>query len=460
MPIRSESRIRKEDNGFLSSMSSLRARALIVSCLCVAPVLLVACEEQSPVGVGDGPLPGEPVTIEVTIPWSQFADSLEVFGGYGSPEDLGQGVVALQYEGLLDARTLLRFGDYPDTASVRDSTGTIRPDFDLTYFGGQLVMRFDTVASTNGATPITIALGRTTTEWDATTASWEYAVDTINDQRPWPEAGGGPVTAVDTAVWDPATGDTAVFQLDSATIAAWSNPSDLTAGARVEVLDPGFRMQFRGATLRLNARPSIRPDTVIDIAAFVDEVTFLYTPFPTPPPDGVRIGGAPAWRTVLNVAIPQTLDGIPELCALVACPHTVDPGEISFAALLLTSRATESAFQPSDSIRLDVRPVFDRASMPKSPLGTSLVEGDLGRAVPPEAFGSAPGQSIEIPFTTFARDLLRGVDEEGNLAPNTLALLSVFEPFSISFASFEGPGSPGEPALKIVLTIGPAVELP
>jgi len=186
----------------------------------------------------------------------------------------------------------------------------------------------------------------------------------------------------------------------------------------------------------------------------------MYTPFPTPPPDGVRIGGAPAWRTLLSVSIPEVLDGIPELCAQVACPHTVDPGEISFAALLLTSRATDPAFQPSDSIRLDVRPVFDRSAMPKSPLGPSLVEGDLGRIVPPEAFGSAPGQPIEIPFTTFARDLLRGVDEEGNPAPNTLALLSVFEPFSISFASFDGPGSAGEPVLKIVLTIGPAVELP
>jgi hypothetical protein len=458
--MRSGSRIRKEDNGFLSSQSSLRARALIVSFLCLAPVLLIACQEQSPVGVGDGPLPGEPITIEVTIPWSQFADSLEVFGGYGSPEDLGKGILALQYEGALDARSLLRFDDYPDTASVRDSTGTIRPDFDLTYFGGRLVVRFDTIASTNGGVPVSLALGRTTTEWDATTASWDFAVDTINDQRPWPEAGGGPVIPVDTATWDPAMGDTAVFLLDSATIAAWSDPSDLSAGARVEILDPGYRMQFRGATLRLDARPSIRPDTVIEVPSFVDEVTFMYTPFPTPPPDGVRIGGAPAWRTVLNVAIPEVLDGIPDFCALVPCPHTVDPGEISFAALLLTSRATDAAFQPSDSIRLDVRPVFDRSVMPKSPLGPSLVEGDQGRPVPPEAFGSAPGQPIEIPFTTFARDLLRGVDADGNPAPNTLALLSVFEPFSISFASFDGPGSPGEPVLKIVLTIGPAVELP
>jgi hypothetical protein len=451
-------RTRKEEAGFVSSIRSLKKRVLVAvvgSCL---PVF-VACEEQSPVGIGPGTLPGEPVTVEITIPWSEFASALEVFGGYGSPEDLGQGILAVQYEGTLDARTLIRFAEYPDTATVRDSTGTNRPDGDLTFIGGRLVAHFDTIESTNGATPVGIALGRTETEWDGTTASWAFAIDTINDQRPWPEAGGGPVTPVDTAQWDPADGDSAVFVLDSVTVAAWADTTDLSAGARLEILDPGYRVTLTGATLRLDARPSLNPDTIIEVSAFTRGSTFLYTPFPTPPPDGVRIGGAPAWRTLLNVSIPDVLND-PDLCAVVECPHTLTPGEISFAALLLTSRATEPAFQPLDSIRLDVRPVFDRGAMPKSPLGPSLIENDLGRSVPPEAFGTAPGQPIEIPFTTFARDLLRGVDEDGNKAPGTLALLSVFEPISISFASFEGPGSAAEPVLKLVLTIGPPVELP
>ena len=144
----------------------------------------------------------------------------------------------------------------------------------------------------------------------------------------------------------------------------------------------------------------------------------------------------------------------------MSCPHALTPIEISYAALVFTSRASEAAFQPSDSLRLDVRPVFDRSVMPKSPLGKSLVAGSFGRAVAPEAFGSAPGALVEIPFTTFARDLLRGEDEDGNKPPGTLALLSLIEPFSIAYGSFEGPGSPGEPFLRLVLTIGPPVELP
>ena len=444
----------------MSLHPTLLCRLSSCASLVALPVLAWGCQEESPVGVGEGPLPGEPVTVQITIPWADFASNLEVFGGYGSPQDLGRGVLALQYQGVLEARTLLRMGAYPDTVTVRDSTGTLRPDAGLTFVGGRLVARFDTIASTNGDTPVTLVLGRVSEEWDAATASWDFAVDTINDQRPWSEPGAGPVVVVDTAQWNPADGDSVVFEVDSATIEAWSDPNDLSAGARIEIIDPGYRLRMNAASLRLDVLPDINPDTIVVVSAFTQNATFLYTPFPTPPPDGVRIGGAPAWRTLLDLTVPDVLDGFPALCGVVSCPHTLEPGQISYAALRLTSRATDPAFQPSDSVRLDVRPVLDRSAMPKSPLGESLISSALGRAVAASAFGSAPGQTIEVPFTDFARDLLRGVDEDGFPPPSTLALLSVFEPFSISFASFDGPGSAGEPVLILVVTIGPPVELP
>ncbi len=418
-----------------------------------------ACQEELPVGIADGPLPGTPVTVQVTLPWSQFASNLEVFGGYGSAEDLGEGVLANQFEGSLDARTLIRFATYPSVATVRDTSGTNRPDSSLTFVSGRLVTFFDTIASTNSGV-VNLSLGATTEEWDASTASWTLAIDTINDERPWSEVGGGLVTAAGTSTWDPTTGDSAVFALDSATVAAWRDSTDLSVGARLDLLDPGERLSIRSVALRLDARPSSRPDTIVELSAGTRGVTFIYAPFPDPPPDGVRIGGTPSWRTVMDIAIPEVLDGIPELCAVVSCPHQLDPVQISFGALVLTSRAPVPAFQPTDSIRLDVRPVFDRPSMPKSPLGNTLLDELFGRPVPPEAFGVAAGLPIEIPFTTFARDVLRGTDLAGNEAPGTLALLSVIEPFSISYASFEGPGSAAEPYLKLVLTIGPPVELP
>ncbi len=268
------------------------------------------------------------------------------------------------------------------------------------------------------------------------------------------------MVVLDTAAWDPSAGDTIVFELDSATVAAWSDTTDLSRGARIEIFDAGPRLQINSARLSLDVRPSSNPDTLVQVAVGTRATTFIYSPFPEPPPDGVRIGGAPSWRTILDVAIPAELDGYPGLCGAVSCPFTLEPRQISFAALRLTSRTTAAAFQPTDTVRLDVRPVFDRSAMPKSPLGGSLVGAQLGRAVSPAAFGVDPGQVIEVPFTSFARDLLRGEDARGNPAPRTLALLSVFEPLSIAFASFAGPGSVNEPVLRLVLTVGPSVELP
>jgi len=393
------------------------------------------------------------------VPWSDFASALQVFGGYGSPEDLRRGVVANAFAGTLDARTLVRFAAYPEQVTARDSTGTARPDSNISFVGGRLVAYFDTIASTNTA-PVTLALGATQSEWNSTTVSWDFSVDTINDRRPWPEAGAGPVTDLGTAVWDPAAGDSLIFPLDSTAIAAWADSTDLSVGARLALMDPGARLELRNLALRLDVRPSIDPDTLIEWTVGTRNVTFVYSPNPLPPPDGIRIGGAPAWRTILDLVIPAQLTGPAEFCAVVSCPHALQPGQISYAALVLTSRAADPAFQPSDSVRLDVRPVFDRSAMPKSPMGGSLVSEILGRSVPAEAFGSSPGALIEVPFTQFARDLLRGEDGAGNRATNTLALLSVFEPFSISFASFDGPGTAGEPFLRLVLTIGPAVQLP
>ena len=44
--------------------------------------------------------------------------------------------------------------------------------------------------------------------------------------------------------------------------------------------------------------------------------------------------------------------------------------------------------------------------------------------------------------------------------PKTLALLSLFEPVSIAFASFHGPGDENAPFLKLIVTVGRSVELP
>lgn len=424
----------------------------------VGVLSLAACEEQMPTGVRDD-IAAAPITIEVELPWSVFGSDLEAFGGYGTIADIGRGVLATDYEGSLNARTLVRFGAYPDRATVRDTTGTARTDSTLTYIGGRMVAFFDSAASTNTG-PVEIQLGATQQVWDSETASWAFAVDSAGDQQAWGTAGGGPVLDLVSATWDPASGDSVFFPLDSAAVANWEDTADLSRGAHLRVVTDSVRLRVRRAELRLDARSSVNPDTIVALTAPTNRLTFVYDPAPAPPPDGIRIGGAPAWRTVLDIELPEELTGPPEFCAVVSCPHPLQAGEISFAALVVTSRTTEAAFAPSDSVGLDVRPVLQRAALPKAPLGTSLIGTVLGRLVGPNAFGSQPGQEIEIPITAFARALLEEPEPGEIPPPNALALLAAVEPISITFASFEGPGGPGEPRLRLVLTIGPAVELP
>jgi hypothetical protein len=228
---------------------------------------------------------------------------------------------------------------------------------------------------------------------------------------------------------------------------------------RLDLLTAGHRIRVVGAALRITTLSSIDLDTILVLTAGADRVTFVYNPMPDPPPDGFRIGGAPAWRSVFDVALPTSLNGPPELCAAVGCPFTVEPQNVSYAGLVLTSRATEAAFQPTDSVSLDVRAVLQRSAMPKSPLGTSLIADPTGQRIGPDPFGPLEGTLIELPITTFVKQYLAGPDPSGRPPPNSLGLLAAREPEGFTFASFFGPGGVNEPVLKLVLTVSPPLEL-
>jgi hypothetical protein len=342
--------------------------------------------------------------------------------------------------------------------SVPDTTNTTVVDSTLTLLSGRVVAQMDTLASTNDG-PVTLALGGVDQPWHAGTASWTLAVDTVNGQVPWTEAGAGPVLPVATAVWDPAEGDTVVFELDSAQVAFWGDTAQAVRGARLDVATPGVRLKMNQVALRLDMRPSVNPDTVVVLSAPRMDLTFVYAPSPEVPQDGIRVGGVPAWRTVLDIDMPATLSGPAALCEVVGCPLVLSPERINYAALVLRARRGDPAFQPSDSVYLDVRPVLLRSALPKAPLGNSLV-GFAGRRIGPEVFGEPEGTEVEIPITNYVRSLVEDDTTQTQPPPRTLALLSAFEPLSIGYASFFGPGFPEEPVLKLILTAGSSVELP
>ena len=131
-------------------------RSLTLSLIGLAAMGIAACQEENPTTLDSNLLPEEPITLEIEIPWEDFASELEVFGGYGAPWELGTGVVAKAFAESLNARTLVRFAAYPKVHQVRDTTGTTRPDSSLTFIGGRVVAFFDTIASTNSLSLIHI----------------------------------------------------------------------------------------------------------------------------------------------------------------------------------------------------------------------------------------------------------------------------------------------------------------
>lgn len=421
-------------------------------------LLGTACGEQSPVSVDPGLLPIEPTSVEVRLTWEEFGSNLEVFGGYGFARELGSGVVAHAFGGVLEGRTLVKFGTLPLTATVTDSTGTSRTDTLLTLTGGRMVAFMDTLRSVADG-PVTLELGALRQRWDSRSVTWDLAVDSTGATIPWQEPGAGPLERVATAVWDPALGDSAVFVLDSAQVEMWRDTSEVNQGAIVGMVSEGARLEVNNIVLRATVIPSIRPDTTVMLTASRESFSFVYSPAPAPPSGALRVGGAPAWRTVLDIDVPLQLNGPAALCAAAGCPVELTPTRVNYAALVLSTAVTEPAFQPSDTFPVDVRPVFQRSAMPKSPLGPSLAN-PLGTRMDPAYFSSAPGTEVEIPITNFVRSILQGDSIGGFPPPRSVALLSVFEPSSIAFASFFGPGTPRAPVLKLIVTTGRAVQLP
>ena len=66
---------------------------------CVAMAL--GCTEKISTAPDLGFFQVDPRTIETLIPYEDFVDQVQVFGGYGSSTDVGLGFVAVDFDGLV-----------------------------------------------------------------------------------------------------------------------------------------------------------------------------------------------------------------------------------------------------------------------------------------------------------------------------------------------------------------------
>lgn len=423
---------------------------------------LAACQDTLPTATDVDQVPVEATTVEVRIPFSDFARDVQVFGGFGLAAELVSGVLAQDFEGTVDARTLVRFGGYPLSFQARDTTGTTRTENEPVWSAGRVVVHLDTLASVYGG-PVTFSAGSIETPWHPPTATWTLAADTLGVQEPWPIPGAGPVTPLGTVVWDPSEGaDSVILQVDSATVAALGDTARADEqGVRVSVETAGVMLKVTNVRLWIDAVPSFNPDTVVTREIAERYLTFIYDPPPPDPAGDLRVGGVPAWRTFFRFELPTSVQASPEVCAEVGCPIALDPERINFAGLVLETRASPPGYQPADTVRIEVREVPAPDRLPKAPLGGVRPRDPffLGNRIPPSYFGADSGRLVTIRLTDYIEDLLREPNPD-NPVYTTVALLSRFEPSSLGFATFGGSGGEQEPYLRIILTIGEEVGLP
>ena len=426
--------------------------------------VLGACQDQLPTAVGPALAPVRPLTFEVILPWSEFVSDARVLGGFGRPVQTGSGLVAHEFGGEVEAHTLVRMAEFPRAANVVDSLGTTRKDTLLTFLDATLFVTFDTTSNSSTGS-VTLQLERILEPWDARTAGWELAVDSVGERTPWGEPGGGPVEPIAGTTWFPQTGLDGQFFLNAATLALLGDTTRNDRGLRIRLATPGHRLDITGVRLDLRTSPSINQDNTVLLSVGLSELTYVYTPTPpAPEPDELRAGGVPAWRSVLTLGLPASVPGNPAVCARLSCPVPLTAGRLNHAGLLLTTEPTEPAFVPTDPIQFEVRGVLAPEFLPKSPLGAPLFLDTLGLAVgttvPESAFHPGGARVVEIPITPIVRSLLSGSTLSGFRPTPTIALMELFEPISFTFGSFVGPGRSGEPRLRLVLTVSDQVALP
>jgi hypothetical protein len=435
-----------------------RQRAIRGAAIVAVAAGVGACGEQLPILDLEGDLPIETLTLEVRLPWEEFGSDLQVWGTYGLPQQLPYAVVAHEFGDSLESRGLMRVNPFPETITAPDTNGVNLPDSLFTVPTGRVVLRIDTIR-TRPEEPVTLVLETLPQEWDARTATWDMAVDTVFRTVEWEEPGAGPVTFLGQGLWDPSVegSDSVVVELDSAAVAVLNDSLGALRGFRIRSAEAETRLRVTGGSLRGDARPSFNPDTTVALATSLWALTFIHSPELKPQAGDIVVGGAPAVRSVFSIDLPAEVTGDEEFCSQVKCPFPLDPDEVVLANLVLTGRAQERAFAPVDTLLLDIRPVVNPDLLPRAPLGEAILF--LANRVPPEIFNDDDPGSVQVNLTFYIRDLLKGETAGGNPVYPTVVLHGPLEPLALEAMRFSGPEGANPPELRLLLTVSEEVKL-
>lgn len=424
------------------------------------------CTDETPTSGDPDLIPVEATTVEVSLPFEDFADEFRQVGGYGSADGVGVAILAHEFEGALESRGLFRFQEYPDQIDVPDPNDPEETVADtlITPVEGSVRFSFDPDFS-RGEPPFELVLFTTEEVWHSPSTTWDMAVDTLGGRVDWSSPGGGEVVEVGRGEWDPEDGDTVSVAVDPEAVEAWADADDPARGLHVRSETPGTHLVAIDAELDVGFESEENPDTIVTETVASRSRTFIYDPAPEPD-ERMILGGAPAWRSFLRMDLPERFEEPMEVCQQLECPLDLRPGVVVHAEMVLHPQQAPAGFSIKDSVRVDAREVLRPERLPRAPI--RAIPGAT-RAFDQEVFepGENDGDPVTMPLTNYVRALLEyrerdpdDVDDPERQPSETLTFLVVPEPFRLDVAAFGGPEHENEPELRLILTVSDGVRLP
>lgn len=432
-------------------------RSLAFAILLAAP--LAACTDEPPSVTGPGTFPGRPSTYELIVPAQDFARGLGSFVGTSGPRDVGYLLVANQFDGTLNARTLAKLGDFPAAVSFTQG-GTARTDSVFTYGRGTLVTRLDTLHSTSSG-PIELQIWAAGQDWDPASTTWDLAVDTTGARVRWREPGGTRAVLLSrVSISNPGSGvDSLLIPIDSLSVQRLAGKT--YPGLVVTATGAQGRIQLAGSfSLRTAAHPkSASPDTAIAVNVGPGAQTFVYTPDQPRSTTAWEVGGIRGARTLFHVDLPRTVRSCTGAGACSQVPlRGVTLNEVS---LLFRPLTVPGGFRAVGGVPTALRRVVEPELGPRAPLGdlaNDVIGVSPGRL--PIYGGSVfnpPDSVLSIPITSLATRLAAG--DSTSVSFVLLSDLSVV-PSVTTEPSFGAVWFAPAPRLRIVYTVSDRPSLP
>jgi hypothetical protein len=415
------------------------------------PALLVAaaCGEETPTEVGAGLLPTDAVrTFEIVLEPAEYMVFDTAFGEYSDVRDMDYSIIANMFEGALNSNALARFS-VPLAINVTDTLDVSRIDTMATFIGGTVRVVVDTIRSVDA--PVRLALYRTAEQWDPS-ATWQHRSDVDGVRLAWATPGGTRGALVDTATWTVGA-DTVRFRVDAATIAEWRDTTVAGRGALIVAETPGSRLRTSVPLLQVHATSTHRPDTVFTIGTITQARTFIFEPQLATVADHPRVGGTPAWRTILQLR--EGLDTLSFPCPGVPnCRFRLSDVTLNHAGLRLQPVMPPPGFSPESNVTIGAYLLLANPQLPlqRSPLG------DLAgvASVPRSSFLAPAAPVVELAITELIRLAIMSPERRGTTPlPRHIALVPSPEPRLFGVATFAAM-----PRLRLVVSTVQELQLP